>query len=336
MIFKHIKRSLVLGLILSQVLIGTAFANSNGTVNNTHVNVRSEANTSSKVMGQKNTGDKVSIIAKEGDWYKIQYADGVVGYIFGKYVTEEVVPAKVATPVATPQTPAKDTTPIVNQPATTVDAVEENVSIEAPDALLSEQVQLVVNTEVLNMRSSADLSSKTNIIRKLRGGERLTVIADAGEWYQVKTTDGTNGFVFKEYVKVYKAPIVSANEAELRQNIVDFAMNYIGLPYRSGGTSLTKGADCSGFTTAIMREFGIQLSRASYSQASNGVAVDYADLQKGDLVFYGYSGSISHVGIYIGDGKIIHETVPGKGVEVDYAGAVGSKRVVACRNVISR
>lgn len=100
-------------------------------------------------------------------------------------------------------------------------------------------------------------------------------------------------------------------------NLVNYAKNYIGLPYVPAGSSLSTGTDCSGFTRLIYMEFGIQLGRTVNSQLYSGSYVSKEDLQPGDLVFYGYyQGYSSHVAIYIGDGLIIHESNPRDGVKI--------------------
>ena len=73
-----------------------------------------------------------------------------------------------------------------------------------------------------------------------------------------------------------------------------------------GGTSLTKGADCSGFTQSIFKNFGITIGRSSRDQAANGKEIAVSAVQPGDLLFYGSGDYINHVAIYIGDGKVIH------------------------------
>ena len=100
--------------------------------------------------------------------------------------------------------------------------------------------------------------------------------------------------------------------------VVEYAKNYLGLRYVSGGNSLTKGTDCSGFTKLIYKEFGITLSRSVKAQANNGKYVKKSDLQKGDLIFYGKTSSaVTHVAIYIGNGKVIHQSTPKSGVKIN-------------------
>ena len=117
--------------------------------------------------------------------------------------------------------------------------------------------------------------------------------------------------------------------------IVAFAKQFMGLRYRSGVPSLTKGADCSGFTMLIYREFGVSLPRTVGGQASRGKYVAKKDLQKGDLVFYkakGAKGGPSHVGIYYGGGQVIHESRPGIGVKLS---PVTMMQYVTARRVIN-
>jgi len=115
---------------------------------------------------------------------------------------------------------------------------------------------------------------------------------------------------------------------EMRQGIVDFALQFVGNPYVYGGTSLTNGADCSGFVMSVFAEFGYELPRVAAAQCSASEKKSVADIEAGDLVFYG-EGCIDHVALYIGDGKIVHASTAATGIKVsdyDYRApaAVGS------------
>ncbi len=117
--------------------------------------------------------------------------------------------------------------------------------------------------------------------------------------------------------------------------IVSYAKKYIGLRYKTGTPSLTNGADCSGFTQLIYREFGVSLPRTVSGQIGRGTYIKKSDLQKGDLVFYkgvGSRGGASHVGIYIGSGQVIHESRPGVGVKIS---SVNMMQYVTARRVIN-
>lgn len=102
------------------------------------------------------------------------------------------------------------------------------------------------------------------------------------------------------------------------QKVVEYAMQYKGYKYVYGGTSPQKGFDCSGFTSYVYKNFGYSLSRSSGGQANNGKRVEKEDLQPGDLVIYKNQSltKIGHVGIYIGNNKMIHASEPGVGVTI--------------------
>lgn len=95
-------------------------------------------------------------------------------------------------------------------------------------------------------------------------------------------------------------------DIDTRQQIVNYAIEFVGNPYVWGGTSLTNGADCSGFVQAVLSDFNIDIPRCSIDQSSSGKSVTLDKLQPGDLVFYNRGASIGHVAMYIGNGKVVH------------------------------
>ncbi len=102
-----------------------------------------------------------------------------------------------------------------------------------------------------------------------------------------------------------------------RQAVADFAVQFVGNPYVWGGTSLTNGADCSGFVMSVFANFGYELPRVAAAQYSASQKKDLSQIEVGDLVFYG--GGISHVALYIGDGKVVHALNSNKGIVItDY------------------
>lgn len=103
------------------------------------------------------------------------------------------------------------------------------------------------------------------------------------------------------------------------QSIVDYACQFVGNPYVWGGTSLTNGADCSGFVQSVFANFGIYLSRTAASQSGGGTAVSLDSIQAGDLLFYG-GGSIDHVSIYMGDGQVVHASNSTDGIIISSYG----------------
>lgn len=103
-----------------------------------------------------------------------------------------------------------------------------------------------------------------------------------------------------------------------RKALVNFALQFVGNPYVYGGTSLTNGADCSGFVMSVFKEFGYDLPRVAAAQYEASQKKDISQLETGDLVFYG-AGGINHVALYIGNGKIVHASTAATGIKAsDY------------------
>ena len=107
------------------------------------------------------------------------------------------------------------------------------------------------------------------------------------------------------------------NTANRRQKVVDYAMHFLGCSYRYGGSNPLTGVDCSGFTSFVMLNgAGVSLPRTSGGQAGAGIAITDVQMQPGDLICYGSGSSINHVGMYVGNGQIIHASTERTGVKL--------------------
>lgn len=209
--------------------------------------------------------------------------------------------------------------------------VEGYVSMDflltGPDAKLkaNELVHTVavVNVDGLNVRDRADTSSA--VLTQVPAGEELEYVETLDGWVKV-AIDGEEAYVSAEYVGVEEKLGTAITMTELlygvgvsdvRVELVEYAKQFVGNPYVWGGTSLTKGADCSGFVLAVFKEFGVSLPHYSGSQAKQGTKISTSELQPGDLVFYtNSSGTINHVAIYIGNGQVIHASSPKTGIKI--------------------
>ncbi|MDE7276029.1 MAG: C40 family peptidase, partial [Lachnospiraceae bacterium] len=110
------------------------------------------------------------------------------------------------------------------------------------------------------------------------------------------------------------------------QEIANYACQFVGNPYVAGGTSLTNGADCSGFVMSVYKNFGYSLPRSSYAQSSVGKSVSYSEAQPGDIIYYG-----GHVAIYIGNGRIVHASTERTGIKTEsatYRSIITIRRIV--------
>lgn len=120
--------------------------------------------------------------------------------------------------------------------------------------------------------------------------------------------------------------ITNSTGSQLGKEIASYACQFIGNPYVSGGTSLTNGCDCSGFTLAVYQNYGYSLPRSSTSQRNAGVGVTYAEAQPGDIICYA-----GHVAIYIGNGQIVHASTPSSGIKI---GNATYREILAVRRII--
>jgi len=124
----------------------------------------------------------------------------------------------------------------------------------------------------------------------------------------------------------YTSTVDNATGSDLGKRVAKYALQFIGNPYQLGGTSLTNGTDCSGFTMRVYKDFGYSISRTSYTQRSDGVGVNYSDAQPGDIICYD-----GHVALYIGGGKIVHASNKKDGIKVSNA---TYRKIIAVRRII--
>ncbi len=194
------------------------------------------------------------------------------------------------------------------------------------------------NADALNIRAQATLDSE--VVTQISKGVELEFLEDQGEWIKV-SIDGEEAFISSEYVVVEEKLDTAITMTELlygqgvsdvRVDLVEYAKQFLGNPYVWGGTSLTNGADCSGFVLSVFKKYGITLSHSSRAQANEGTKISTSELKPGDLVFYGNgSGTINHVAIYIGGGQVIHASSPKTGIKIssyNYRTPVKAVRVI--------
>ena len=195
-------------------------------------------------------------------------------------------------------------------------------------------LKAVINTDVLNVRTEPNTEAKiwTQIVKD----ERYPVVAQLDGWVEIDldSVDEEDGskvdkafistrdnnvevrYALNEAIKFSPAEVAANNAASRRSKVVNYALQFVGNPYVWGGTSLTKGVDCSGFTMQVMKQFGVSLPHYSGSQAQMGKKVTSATMKPGDLIFYaGSNGKVNHVAIYIGNGRIVHAASRRSGIK---------------------
>lgn len=218
---------------------------------------------------------------------------------------------------------------------------------EAKDLAMQNATQMaIITTDVLNVRVEPNTDSKiwTQIVKD----ERYPVVDQQDGWVQidlgsVDAEDGSQDGDEKAYISTRDNNVevrYALNEAikftpakdsssgassdgsgsstkqSRRSQLVNYALQFVGNCYVWGGTSLTNGVDCSGFTMRVMEKFGVSLPHYSGSQAQMGKKVTSATMKPGDLIFYaGSNGKVNHVAIYIGNGRIVHAASRRSGIK---------------------
>ena len=209
-------------------------------------------------------------------------------------------------------------------------------SAAAPQASavqMANQKTATVTASQLNVRSGP--STAYSIVHVLRQGETVEVIGESGGWYQIRLKDGRVGWSSGQYLNLNSQSV--ARQAKV-DAVLNRAKSFLGTPYVWGGASPSDGGfDCSGFTQYVFAQSGYNLNRVSKDQALNGTYVPRGSTQPGDLVFYSHAqnGVIDHVGIYLGDGKMIHSPKTGDVVRIaDVTTDYWTSRYVTTRRII--
>ena len=165
----------------------------------------------------------------------------------------------------------------------------------------------------------AKIKQQNSQIKKLEEEEAKKAAALAAQQASQNSSKGS-GFDSS-------AVIAGANGSATGKDIANYACKFVGNPYVLGGTSLTNGADCSGFTMSVYKAYGYSIPRTSTAQRSAGRGVTYAEAQPGDIICYA-----GHVAIYIGGGRIVHASTPATGIKY---GTATYREILAVRRIVN-
>ena len=274
--------------------VGTRLAE----VTTTTLKVRKSATTDSAVLGLVPGGDILNVLEEVEGWVKADVEDGP-GYVSTDYVN-------VYTENVEAESKAEEAARLKKE-----EEERRRAEEAAKEALKQQQANKPVNKPASGSQSGSSMgSSGSNSGSNI--GTGAGTASNSGSTSSAGNSTGASS---------------SENTKSLGQQIADYAMKFIGNPYVYGGTSLTNGADCSGFVQSVYKHFGISLPRTSGEQGKAGRAVDgLSNAKPGDLIWY--SG---HIGIYIGDGKIVHASNPKNGIitsNATYRKILGIRRIV--------
>lgn len=262
-----------------------------------YLNVRKKPSTDAEICGKMTQYTACDIVKKDGDWYKIK-SGSVTGYVYAEYI-------------------------ITGEKA-------QEIALEQ-----AEKMAVVTTDSNLNVRKKP--STDSSIITKISTEERYEVQSVKNGWVKISLDGLTDeegdeldsvGYISADYCEVKYAlksavkytPLKegggSTAYSSTRASLCNYACQFVGNPYVWGGTSLTNGADCSGFVMSVFAKYGVYLPHSSSGQSYCGTRVSSSQMRPGDLVFYG-SGGINHVAIYIGDGMIVHAANTRRGIVIN-------------------
>lgn len=253
-----------------------------------NLNVRKGPGTDYEVVGKMQNNAGCEIIGVEGEWSQIK-SGKVEGYVKSEFLVTG----------------------------------EEAVALA--DEIKKTIATIKDGTITLNVR--AEPNTESNIISWAGDGEELEVIELLDGWAKV-LLDNDEGYICTDYVEIStqlpKAQTLTElrygqGVSDVRVDLVQYALQFVGNPYVWGGTSLTKGADCSGFVLSVFANYGISLPHHSGSQAGYGTKISSSEARPGDLFFYGNGSTINHVAIYIGNGQVVHASSPSSGIKISGA-----------------
>ena len=311
-----------------------------------YVNVRKQADENSEIVG-KLYDDSVGTVIKEKDgWYKIK-SGNVTGYVKADYVkvgTKKLL-SKVGTRIATVDTetlrvrkkadieakvielvPGGEELTVVSEAKkddgwvkVSVEGGEGYVSVEY--VTLSTQYTYAESKEEEAARLAEEEADRKAAAAAAERAKAGTSSSSSGSSSSKSSSSSSSSGSSSSSNRNYSAPSGSNGQA-----VANYACQFVGNPYVYGGSSLTNGADCSGFVMAVYAAFGVSLPHSSSAQRSAGYGVSIDDIQPGDIVCY--SG---HVGIYVGNNTIVHASSPSTGIK--YTSPITYRTVLAVRRI---
>ena len=291
------------------------------TVSVDNLRLREEPNLTSNVLTMVSSGSRYVVQGDEGDFYKVEVDADLIGYIAKSYCKVEVKFDQAVSLEEERQKLEEEAqrkrdaqTAIANLEQTI--KVEENKDVIIPANPAQSDDSAITSAPSANTAQNSQAqspSSGQNSSDSKSAASAPGKTNSSNSSSQIGSSGPSSGTVSSPVAGPgSSAAVVSAT----RTAIVAYAKQFLGNPYVYGGTSLTNGADCSGFTQSVFAHFGITTGRSSRDQAAQGKEISMSAIQPGDLLFYASGSYINHVAIYIGDGKIIHSSNPTTGITI--------------------
>ncbi len=335
---------------------------------NDYVNIRSNADTESEVLGKLYRGAAATIIETTGDWVKIK-SGKVEGYIKKEFLAIGFDAEELEDLFGTKWATVNTTTLKVREKKSTDATVMELIPLGETYEVIKEYddwVKILVDEGgdgdegtkgyvhkdyvdiTVEFQHAISVEEEQEQLRreeeaKKAEEERLKALEEQQKRAQEKAAqdkknNSSNSNKSSSSNSSSNNSSSSANNASDKSvesgdgsEIAAYAQKFVGNPYVYGGTSLTNGADCSGFTYSVFSHFGVSIPRTSSSQSGAGRKVSFDELRAGDLIFYAKNGSVNHVALYIGGGQVVHASNRKTGIKIsawNYRSPYTARRVV--------
>lgn len=287
--------------------VGTSYAR---VANTSTLRLREQPSLDSKTLDLLSSDAEYEVIGEEGDFAKISVDNDLVGYVFKDYINVRV-DFKNAVSVEEEKTNEAEAARLKKEADEAIkrmeDAKKADAAKETAKAPETTKAPTKAPEPAFNGTIEANPAGTTTKAETAKA-ETTKAPTKAPETTKSQTVKGPGGGPGGG----------SSNEvvSATRSAVVAYAKQFLGNPYVYGGTSLTNGADCSGFTQGVFAHFGITTGRSSRDQAAKGKEVSVGDVQPGDLLFYASGSYINHVALYIGGGQVIHASTERTGITI--------------------
>lgn len=301
-----------------------------------YVNVRSLPSEEGEIVGKLYNNSVGTFISEENGWYKIQ-SGSVTGYVKGEYCVTGEEAVEIARSVGTRIATVNTQTLFVRKEPTTESSILGMVPM-ADELLVLEEAEGWVKVDVEEgtgwvsadyvelhsefVQAESKEEEKARLAKEAAERKKAQEAARAQAERNANTNTETNTSNNSQTTTTYTV----GEGSEMGKAVAEYALQFVGNPYVYGGSSLTNGADCSGFVMSVYANFGVSLPHSSASDRSQGYAVDgLENAQPGDLICY--SG---HVALYIGNGQIVHASNKRTGIIVSQA---NYRKILAIRRI---
>lgn len=288
-----------------------------------YVNIRNKPEEGSEIVGKLYKNSAATILSKQDGWYQIE-SGSVKGYIKADFLVVGDKAAALAKSVGKKLATVNTTTLKVRKKASGNAQVLDLVAQGDKFKVVKVQkgwIKISLGNKQYGYLSSDFVKIHTEYeeavsIEEEQKQLEQEVKAEAQRASRASVSRSKTSIASTRNSSVRETTSQSSTSSSLGSRLAAYALQFQGNPYVWGGTSLTNGTDCSGFTQSVYAHFGISIPRSSRTQAASGSSVSISNLAVGDLVFYAKGGTINHVALYIGNGKVISASSPSTGIRI--------------------